>query len=132
MEVRALNPQRWLIDEFNMNQAIEVTAGQRVLYVSGQTSNDASGAPMHPGDILAQFKLAWANLVEVLAAAEMAPANVVRLNFYTTDVDAFMAGAGEIVPVIGAAGCIPVATLLGVTRLFEPSIMIEIEATAVA
>jgi enamine deaminase RidA (YjgF/YER057c/UK114 family) len=132
MQVRALNPQRWLVDEFNINQAIEVTAGQRVLYVSGQTSNDASGAPMHPGDLVAQFKLAWANLVEVLAAADMAPGNVVRLNFYTTDVDAFMAGAGEMIPVIGATGCIPVATLLGVTRLFDPSIMIEIEATAVA
>jgi enamine deaminase RidA (YjgF/YER057c/UK114 family) len=132
MQVRALNPQRWLLDEFNINQAIEVTAGQRVLYVSGQTSNDAAGAPMHPGDLVAQFKLAWANLVEVLAAADMGPANVMRLNFYTTDVDAFMAAAGEMVQVIAAAGCIPVATLLGVTRLFEPSIMIEIEATAVA
>ena len=132
MEMRALNPQRWLVEAFNVNQAIEVTGGQRVLYVSGQTSNDANGAPMHPGDLIAQFKLAWTNLVEVLAAADMAPANVVRLNFYTTDVDAFMAGAGEIVPVVSAAGCIPVATLLGVTRLFDPSIMIEIEATAVA
>jgi enamine deaminase RidA (YjgF/YER057c/UK114 family) len=62
----------------------------------------------------------------------MTPANVVRLNFYTTDVDAFMASAGELVPILGAAGCTPVATLLGVTRLFEPSIMIEMEATAVA
>jgi len=132
MQVRALNPQRWLIEAFNINQAIEVTAGQRVLYVSGQTSNDASGAPLHPGDIAAQFKLAWANLVEVLAAADMAPANVVRLNFYTTDVDAFMSGAGEIIPVVAAAGCTPVATLLGVTRLFDPTIMLEIEATAVA
>jgi hypothetical protein len=32
--------------------------------MSGQTSNDASGAPMHPGDLGAQFKLAWKNLVE--------------------------------------------------------------------
>ena len=132
MQLRSLNPQPWLIEQFNINQAIEVTAGQRVLYVSGQTSNDANGAPLHPGDIAAQFKQAWANLTEVLAAADMTPANVVRLNFYTTDVDTFMASAGELVPMMGAAGCTPVATLLGVTHLFEPSIMIEIEATAVA
>ena len=131
MEVRAINPQTWL-GGFNVNQAIEVSGGQRVLYVSGQTSNDANGASLHPGDLVAQFKEAWANLTEVLAAAGMEPANVVRLNFYTTDVDLFMAKAGEIVPVFATAGCKPTATLLGVTRLFEVQAMIEIEATAVA
>ena len=87
---------------------------------------------MHPGDLAAQFKLAWKNLVEVLAAADMKPENIVRLNFYTTDVDGFMAKAAELVPIFASAGCKPVSTLLGVTRLFEASIMIEIEATAVA
>jgi len=131
MQVRPINPQTWL-GGFNLNQAVEVTGAQRVLYVSGQTSNDASGAPLNPGDIVAQLKLAWKNLVEVLAASNMTPENIVRLNFYTTDVNAFMEKAGELVPVWASAGCKPVATLLGVARLFEPSIMIEIEATAVA
>jgi enamine deaminase RidA (YjgF/YER057c/UK114 family) len=94
MQARPINPQPFLSESFNINQAIEVTGSQRVLYVSGQTSNDASGAPMHPGDLVAQFKLAWKNLVEVLAAANMEPRNIVRLNFYTTDVEAFMAKAG--------------------------------------
>ena len=131
MQARPINPQTWL-GAFNVNQAIEVTGGQRVLYVSGQTSNDASGASMNPGDLVAQFKLAWKNLVEVLETANMQPKNIVRLNFYTTDVDGFMTRAGELVPVFAAAGCKPVSTLLGVTRLFEPNAMIEIEATAVA
>ena len=111
---------------------IEVTGGQRVLYVSGQTSNDATGAPKHEGDLVAQFALAWANLVEVLAASNMKPENVVRLNFYTTDVDGFMSNAEKLVPIWAGAGCKPVATLLGVTRLFQPTTLIEIEATAVA
>jgi enamine deaminase RidA (YjgF/YER057c/UK114 family) len=131
MEMKPLNPQTWL-GAFNVNQAIEVTGATRTVYASGQTSNDANGAPLHPGDIAAQFKLAWANLVEVLGTAGMKPANIVRLNFYTTDVDAFMGAAGELVPIWAGAGCKPAATLLGVARLFEPSIMIEIEATAVA
>ena len=131
MEMRPINPQTWL-GAFHVNQAIEVTGATRTVYVSGQTSNDANGAPMHPGDIVAQAKLAWANLVEALAAANMTPANIVRLNFYTTDVDRFMASAGEIIPLWASAGCKPVSTLLGVARLFEPSIMLEIEATAVA
>jgi enamine deaminase RidA (YjgF/YER057c/UK114 family) len=131
MQMRAINPNDWL-GAFHINHAIEVTAGQRVVYCSGQTSNAADGTPMHPGDIVSQFQLAWNNLVEVLAAADMQPSNIVRLNFYTTDVDEFMAGAGKIVPIWAEAGCKPVATLLGVTRLFDPTIMIEIEATAVA
>jgi len=131
VETRPINPQTWL-GAFNVNQAIEVKGGQRVLYVSGQTSNDASGAPMHANDLAAQFKLAWKNLLEVLAAADMKPENIVRLNFYTTDVDGFMAKAGDLGPIFASAGCKPVSTLLGVTRLFHPSIMIEVEATAVA
>jgi enamine deaminase RidA (YjgF/YER057c/UK114 family) len=131
MELRAINPQTWLA-AFGINQAIEVKNGQRILYVSGQTSNDAKGAPLNPGDIVAQTRQAWANIVEVLGAAGMTPANVVRLNFYTTDVERFMAAAGDLVPLWASAGCKPVSTLLGVTRLFQPEIMIEIEATAVA
>jgi enamine deaminase RidA (YjgF/YER057c/UK114 family) len=131
MQTRAINPQTWL-GAFHVNQAIEVTGGQRVLYVSGQTSNDARGAPLHPGDLVAQARQAWTNLLEVLAAAGMTPASIVRLNFYTTDVDGFMAAAGELVPLWAGAGCKPVSTLLGVTRLFQPEILIEIEATAVA
>ena len=58
--------------------------------------------------------------------------NIVRLNMYTTDVDAFMAVAADLVPIFAEDGCKPVSTLLGVTKLFEPEIMVELEATAVA
>ena len=131
MQKREINPTDWLLG-FNINHGIEVTGGQRVLYLSGQTSNAADGAPLHAGDLVAQFRQAWSNLKDALRAADMSPANVVRLNMYTTDVDAFMAAAGELVPIFAEDGCRPVGTLLGVTRLFEPEIMIELEATAVA
>jgi enamine deaminase RidA (YjgF/YER057c/UK114 family) len=131
MHTREINPTNWLL-AFNINQGIEVTGGQRVLYLSGQTSNAADGAPRHTGDLVAQFKLAWLNLKEALAAAGMAPSNIVRLNMYTTDMDGFMAAAGELVSIFAADGCKPVCTLLGVARLFEPELMIELEATAVA
>src|SRR5262249_60495133 len=103
MQVRPINPQKWL-EGFNINQAIEVTGGQRTLYVSGQTANDANGAPMHPGDIVAQFKLAWKNLVDVLGASQMEPRNIVRLTIYTTDRDQFMSKAAERVPVFAITG----------------------------
>ncbi|MFM7133488.1 MAG: RidA family protein [Planctomycetota bacterium] len=131
MQRREINPTDWL-QAFNINHGIEVTGGHRVLYLSGQTANAADGTPMHRGDLVAQFKLAWSNLKDALAAADMGPSNIVRLNMYTTDVDAFMAAAGELVPIYAADGCKPACTLLGVDRLFEPELMIELEETAVA
>jgi len=131
MQKREINPTDWLL-AFNINHAIEVTGAQRVLYLSGQTSNGADGAPMHAGDLVAQFRLAWSNLKDALSAADMGPADIVRLNMYTTDVKGFMAAAGELVPIFAGDGCKPVSTLLGVAELFEPEIMIELEATAVA
>lgn len=131
MQKREINPTDWLL-AFNINHAIEVAGAQRVLYLSGQTSNAPDGAPMHAGDLVAQFRLAWSNLKDALSAADMGPADIVRLNIYTTDVEGFMEAAEELVQVFAGDGCKPVCTLLGVAALFEPEIMIELEATAVA
>ena len=37
MQKREINPTEWL-QAFNINHAIEVTGGERVLYLSGQTA----------------------------------------------------------------------------------------------
>lgn len=131
MERREINPTDWLL-AFNINQGVEVTGAERTLYLSGQTSSDAQGAPVHAGDLAAQFELAWSNLKDALEEAGMTPANIVRLNMYTTDVPGFMEGAGEIMPIMAGDGCKPSSTLLGVAALYHPDIMIELEATAVA
>ena len=131
MHTRTINPSPWL-QAFSINHGVEVTGGQRTLYLSGQTSTAADGTPMHPGDLVQQFTFAWANLKDALTEAGMTPANVLRLNMYTTDVDAFMAAGAKLFGIVAADGCKPACTLLGVARLYDPSIMIEIEATAVA
>jgi enamine deaminase RidA (YjgF/YER057c/UK114 family) len=131
MERREINPTDWL-GAFNINHGIEVTGAQRVLYLSGQTSNGPDGAPLHPKDVVAQFHTAWSNLKDALTEGGMTATNIVRLNIYTTDVPGFMAQAGEIVPIFAGDGCKPVSTLLGVASLFHPEIMVELEATAVA
>ena len=131
MERRAINPTPWLT-HYNMNHAIEVKGGSRTLYLSGQTSTAADGSTLHPDDLVAQFATAWANVKDALAGADMVPGDVVRLNIYTTDMDQFMLRAEQIVPIFAADGVQPVCTLLGVARLFDPLVMIELEATAVA
>ncbi len=54
-----------------------------------------------------------------------------RLNIYTTDVDMFFEAYGPAAARLAEAGCRPASTLLGVTRLAFPELLVEIEATAV-
>jgi len=131
MEKRAINPTPWM-QGFNMNHAIEVKGGERTLYISGQTSTAADGSSLHAGDLVAQFQTAWDNLKAALNEADMKPDNVIRMNIYTTDVDAFMSLAENIIPIFAQDGVQPVSTLLEVTRLYDPALMVELEATAVA
>jgi len=64
--------------------------------------------------------------------AGMTLANVVHLNYYTTDIDAFLQHSAVAAQRLAAANRPPASTLLGVTRLAFPQLLIEMEATAVA
>jgi enamine deaminase RidA (YjgF/YER057c/UK114 family) len=128
---RKINPWKWQ-DAFGFSQAIETSGHTRVLRCAGQTSNDENGEPMHAGDMAAQIALALDNLETVLKAADMSLSNVVRVHLYTTHMDDFLQQYGVMAQRFAAAGIQPAATLLGVTKLFAPEIMIEIEAEAVA
>jgi enamine deaminase RidA (YjgF/YER057c/UK114 family) len=130
VERRAVNPWTWQ-DEFGYVQANEASGVERVLVCSGQTSVDSDGQPLHEGDMGAQVGQALDNVEAVLREGGFSLADVVRLNYYVTDVDAFMQ-AGEVYGAkLAQAGCRPASTLLGVARLAYPSLMVEIEATAV-
>lgn len=131
VENRKINPWKWQ-DAFGFSQAIETKGHTRVLRCSGQTSTNANGEAMHAGDPAAQIALALDNLETVLKAADMTLANVVRLNLYTPDIDGFLQNFGVLAQRLAEAGVQPAVTLLGVTRLFNPDMMIEMEADAVA
>jgi enamine deaminase RidA (YjgF/YER057c/UK114 family) len=131
MEQRKVNPWTWQ-DAYGFSQAIEVSGGERVLYCAGQTSTGADGQSLHGDDMAAQTGQALDNLETVLREAGMSVANVVRVNYYVTDVDRYlMEGAALVGQRFGAAGIQPAGTLLGISRLAFPELLIEIEATAV-
>ena len=130
MERRVVNPWTWQ-DQFGFVQANETSGAERVLRCSGQTSVDADGEPVHAGDMGAQIARALDNLETVLSEAGFGLADVVRLNYYVTDVDAFLAAVEAVGERLAQAGCRPVSTLLGVARLAYPSLLVELEATAV-
>ena len=125
-----VNPWPWSV-EMGFNQGEILVGKSRELICAGQTAMSADGAPQHAGDMEAQVSMALDNLEAVLAGAGMTLANVVRLNIYTTDIDAFFGAMGVFSPRLAAAGVRPPGTLLGVTRLAFPELMVELEATAV-
>lgn len=124
-----VNPWPWSL-RLGYNQAEIVSGASRHLHCAGQTAVDGTGTPRHPGDMRAQMALTLDNLEAVLAAAGMGLGDVVRLSIYATDVDAATASLDILCARMGAAGVAPPMTLLGVTRLALPPLMIEIEATA--
>ena len=129
MERKVINPWTWQ-DAMGFAQAFEVTNVTRTLVCSGQTSVNAEGQPMHEGDMRSQIGLALDNLETVLTQAGYQFSDVVRLNIYTTDVDQFFGAYDAIVGRLATAGRVVPGTLLGVSRLAFPELMVEIEATA--
>ncbi|NYI97292.1 enamine deaminase RidA (YjgF/YER057c/UK114 family) [Streptomonospora nanhaiensis] len=127
----AVNPWTWSV-EMGYHQGEVVTGHTRTLYCAGQTAMSADGAPQHPEDMAAQLALSVDNLEAVLAQADMTLANLIRLNVYTTDVDLLFQHYGVLALRLAAAEVAPATTMLGVTRLAIPTLMVELEGTAVA
>ena len=128
MERSDVNPWEWS-KQFGFSQAVDLRNPERLLLCSGQTAIEADGSPPSSEDIGDQVRAAFRNLGEVLAAAGYSAADVVRINYYTTDVDALLpvlhSGAHEFF-----GDNLPASTLLGVSRLAYPQLKIEIEAIA--
>ncbi|WP_184962958.1 RidA family protein [Nonomuraea endophytica] len=131
MERTAVNPWAWST-ELGYNQGELVSGQTRTLYCSGQTAMSADGKPQHADDMAAQLALSLDNLEAVLAEAGMSLANLVRLTVYTTDVDRLFQHYGVLAARLGAARVAPSTSMLGVTRLAIPDLMVELEGTAVA
>lgn len=131
MQRTPVNPWPWSLP-LGYNQAEVTTGATRHLTIAGQTATDATGAPQHPGDIRGQLALALDNLHAVLRAAGMDWPNLTRLAIYTTDVDAALAAFDILGARLGPTGAMPPMTLVGVTRLALPPLMVEIEGTAAA
>jgi enamine deaminase RidA (YjgF/YER057c/UK114 family) len=130
MQRQTFNPWTWQ-DRFGFVQATAVTAGDLSVYCAGQTSMDADGNPLHDGDMRAQLRQALDNLEEVLRTSGCDLSDVVRLNYYATDIDAFFEAMDLLQTRLEEANCRPATTLVEVSRLALPSLLVEIEATAV-
>jgi enamine deaminase RidA (YjgF/YER057c/UK114 family) len=130
MQRNSINPWVWPV-KLGFDQAQLISAHRRMLVCSGQDSVDANGNAQHPDDMGAQIELALDNLQTLLTAADMTFANIVRLNVYTTDMDQLLRQFARVSKRFGNSDARYTTSLLGVTRLPLPQLLVMLEATAV-
>jgi 2-iminobutanoate/2-iminopropanoate deaminase len=112
----------------NYAQGIEVGPGSRIVHVSGQVGATVAGEI--PDDPARQHQLAWENAFAILAAAGMDHRHVVDAHVYITDrshIALYRETRDRMM-----RGHKPAATLLIVSGLADPRLVVEVDLVAAA
>ena len=110
-----------------------VARGGELVIVAGQVGMTADGR-VAGEDVASQTKQALDNVRAVVEAAGCTMGDVVRLQTFLTrseDIAGFMRARGEVFPAYFPDGIYPPNTLLVVSRLVRPELLVEVEAMAI-
>lgn len=105
-----------------------VRAGPHV-HVSGTTATDGDGNVVGVGDPYEQTRQALSNVETALAEAGASLADVVRTRLLVTDIDQWEAVGDAHAEVF--ADVRPATSMVEVSRLIDPELLVEVEATAI-
>ncbi|HWK45916.1 MAG TPA: RidA family protein [Stellaceae bacterium] len=105
-----------------------ITGGGKLAFVSGQIAMAPDGAFVGAGDFSAQSRQVHANLAAVLDGLGAKPAQVIKLTTFIVDLDAAKTAIvrADRLAMFGAAAP-PASSLLGVSALYAPECLLEIE-----
>ena len=109
-----------------------VADGGRVVFLAGQVALGADGV-ITGGTIVEQFERALANLLEALRAAGGGPEHLASLTVYAVDLGDYRAHGQQIGEAWRrlAGREYPAMAAIGVSRLWEPAALVEIQGHAV-
>ncbi|HEX5685921.1 MAG TPA: RidA family protein [Ideonella sp.] len=132
MSVTLMNPEG--LFKPDVYRQVAIATGSRHVHIAGQVAYGPDGQLVGPGDLAAQVAQSYRNVAKALAAAGATFQDVVRLTFYVVDwklelMPAFVAGVERVAEELQIAPA--PASLIGVSVLYEPGVLVEIEATAV-
>ena len=128
MKTERLNP-KGLFESPYFTHTVAVTGAAKLVYVSGQVSYDQAGAVVGKGDMRAQTEQVFRSLARNLKAAGATWGDVVKINGYmvgmTPDaITAYREGRTRFLKKL------PASTLVGVSSLVHPDLLLEVEAVA--
>ncbi len=107
---------------------VEATGG-RTIYVAGQVARNRSGDVVGPGDMAAQTRQVFENLKVALESVGAGFGDVVKLNYYLTDISQ-IGVVREVRDEYLDAQRPPASTVVEVPRLVQEEFLIEVEAVA--
>ena len=115
---------------------VSVATGTRQVHVAGQIARSEKGERLSPGDLAGQIAHSLRNTAWGLAGVGASFSDVVRLRFFVTDwqpekYTEFMAGIESVVEERGIPQPLPPLSAIGVDHLFEPDVLVEVEAEAI-
>lgn len=115
---------------------VAVATGARLVSVAGQINRDERGSRVAPDDFAGQFAHALRNTARGLGGAGATFADVVRLRVYVVDSSDtlfadFMDGLERVTEELAIPRPLPPLSVIGVAFLFEPDVLVEVEADAV-
>jgi enamine deaminase RidA (YjgF/YER057c/UK114 family) len=102
------------------------------VFLAGQTGTGPDGE-LVGGGIVAQFERALSNLLTALAAAGGQPADLASLTVYLTDIEDYQAHSIQIGAIWRrlAGKNYPAMAAVGVTRLWDPQALVEVQGVGV-
>lgn len=100
-----------------------------LMFIAGQVAVDGEGKVVGAGDMAAQFRQVLENLKSVLESEGADFSNIVKINIFTTDIEAFREAGDVRSEYFGEHA--PASTLVQIERLARPVFLLEIEAIAI-
>lgn len=130
MKKQYLNPKEMSTPRF-YSHAVTAEGAGKLVYVSGQVSWDASGKVVGKGDMRAQSEQVFKNVGHALAAAGARWEDVIKMNGYMVGMHGERVSAyREVRQRFLMEGALPASTLVGVERLVDPELLLEVEVVA--
>ena len=128
-KVSFINPKE-IATPMGYTHVVSIESPRKILYISGQISKDQTGQIVGEGDLEAQTRQVYSNILAILRSQGASFKDVVKLNTYSTQPEKIALTRKVRTEFITGENP-PASTFVGVTTLADPAFLVEIEAIAI-